>query len=248
MLSSPRLRRRLLWAGVALAAVGAATLAFALWPRAEEAPPVVDAAGPVLETVEGAEPVEVPLSAASRSAVLSVAQRFLTSAVVRKGVADSWEVTHPDLRQGMSRQEWVSGDIPVVPYPVDTARWRLGYSQAGVVGLEVYVVPEAGSSVRPMVFDMEVKSEGRRWLVSNWAPRVTPGGPAPPESSPERAAVERAALERADDNALGSGWLVLPIAAFLGVLAMPLYLGLRDRRRGRRGERLHAEHQARRED
>src|SRR5688500_7438758 len=171
MLSSPRLRRRLLWAGAGAAAVGAIALAFALWPRAEQEDAPADAAGPVLETAAGAEPVEVPLTAATRAAVLSVAQRFLTSAVVRRSVDASWELTHPDLRQGMTRREWTSGDIPVVPYPVDTARWRLGYSQYGVVGLEVYVVPEPGSRVRPMVFDMEVKADGsgqaRRWLVSN---------------------------------------------------------------------------------
>jgi hypothetical protein len=223
---------------------GAAVLAFALWPRAEPERPPVDAAGPVLEA--SAEPPEIPLTAAARADVLAVAQRFLTSAVVRDGVSDSWELTHPELRQGMTRQQWESGDIPVVPYPVDTARWRLGYSQEGVVGLEVYVLPQDGSRVRPMVFDMEVKAEGRRWLVSNWAPRVTPGGRAAPEPSPERVAAERAAQAQADDNALGATWLLAPIAAFLLVLVLPFGLGLRDRRRGRRGERRYAEHEARR--
>lgn len=232
--------------------MGAIALAFALWPRAEQEAPPADAAGPVLETAADAEPVEVPLTAATRTAVLSVAQRFLTSAVVRRSVDASWALTHPDLRQGMTRRQWTSGDIPVVPYPVDTARWRLGYSQEGVVGLEVYVVAEAGSRVRPMVFDMEVKADGsgqaRRWLVSNWAPRVSPGGPAPPEPSREQVAAQRAAQERADENTLGAAWLLLPLAAFLCVLTVPVVLGVRDRRRRRRGDRLHAEHEARRDD
>lgn len=247
MLSSARLRRRLLRGGAGLAAAGLIALAVTLWPRAEEPPaaPAVDA-GPVLEV--SAEPQEVPLSDATRAAVLDVAQRFLTSAVVRERVGASWELTHPDLRRGLTRREWSAGDIPVVPYPVDTARWRLGYSQAGVVGLEVYVVPKAGSTVEPMVFDMEVRAVGRGWLVSNWAPRVSPGGPRPPEPSPERAAAERAAQELADDNALGAAWLLFPIAAFLCVLALPLVLGVRDRRRARRGERLHADHAAQRDE
>lgn len=245
MLSSPRLRRRLLWAGGGLALAGAVALAFALWPRAEPEPKPVDSAGPVLEAPD--DPLEVPLTADTRVAVLTVAQRFLTSAVVRKGVSDSWEVTHPELRQGMTRRQWESGDIPIVPYPVDDARWRLGYSQQGVVGLEVLVMPKSGSRVRPMVFDMEVKAEGRRWLVSNWAPRITPGGPTAPEPSPERVAAERAAQERADENTLSGTWLLAPFAAFLLVLTLPLVLGLRDRRRDRRGERLHAEHKARRD-
>jgi hypothetical protein len=250
VLSSPRLRRRLLWAGAGLAAAGAVVLAVMLWPREEEPEaPLVDA-GPVLEA--SAEPPEVPLTAATRAAVLDVAQRFLTSAVVREAVGASWELTHPDLRQGLTRREWTSGDIPVVPYPVDSARWRLGYSQEGVVGLEVYVLPKPGSRMRPMVFDMEVKADASgqdgRWLVSNWAPKVSPGGPRPPDPSPERVAAVRAAQEAAEENTLGAAWLLMPVAAFLCVLALPLLLGARDRRRGRRGDRLHAEHEARRGD
>jgi hypothetical protein len=251
VLSSPRLRRRLLWAGTGVVAAGAVALAVVLWPRAKEepvaAPPGTDI---VLEV--SAEAPEVPLTAETRAAVLDVAQRFLTSAVVRERLAASWELAHPDLRQGLTRREWTAGDIPVVPYPVDTARWRLGYSQQGIVGLEVYVLPKAGSRIRPMVFDMEVKASGsgaaRRWLVSNWAPRVNPGGPAPPEPSPERLAAERAAQEQADENTLGAAWLLAPVAAFLCVLALPVVLALRDRRRDRLGERLHAQHGARRDD
>ncbi len=246
MLSSPRLRRRLLWAGTGLAGLAAVAVASVLWPRAEPEPLPADAAGPVLE-ISAEDPPEVRLTAAARARVLSVAQRFVTTAVVRDGVGESWELTHADLRQGMTRQEWSSGDIPVVPYPVDTARWRLGYSQEGVVGLEVYLLPAAGSTTRPMIFDMELKADEERWLVSNWAPRVAPGGAAPPEPSPERVAAERAAQARVDANALGSGWLLAPIAAFLGLLALPLFLGLRDRRRNRRGDRLHAEYEARRD-
>jgi hypothetical protein len=251
VLSSPRLRRRLLWAGTGLAAAGAVALALVLWPRAEEEP-VAPPVGTEVVLEVSAEAPEVPLTAATRTAVLEVAQRFLTTAVVRERVASSWALTHPDLRYGISRREWAAGDIPVVPYPVDTARWRLGYSQEGIVGLEVYVLPKAGSRVRPMVFDMEVKASGsgpaRRWLVSNWAPRVNPGGPAPPEPSPERLAAERAAQEQADENTLGAAWLLAPVAAFLCVLALPLVLALRDRRRDRLGERLHADHEARRDD
>ena len=244
MLSSPRLRRRLLWACGALALAGAAALAFVAWPRAEPARAPVDSAGPALEI---AERPEVPLSSAAREQVLAVAQRFLTSAVVRERVAESWELTHPELRQGLTRREWAAGDIPVVPYPVDTARWRLGYAQRGVVGLEVYVAAKSGSRVRPMVFDMEVKAAGPRWLVSNWTPRVTEGGPAPPPPSNERVAAAEAAQARRDENALGATWLAAPVAAFLVVLALPLALGLRDRRRDRRGERLHAEHRSARD-
>jgi hypothetical protein len=222
-----------------------------LWPRAEEEPaPVVDA-GPVLEIAAESDE-KVVLTRAARAAVLDVAQRFVTSAVVRSRVAESWELAHPDLRQGLTRREWTTGDIPVVPYPVDSARWRLGYSYADRVGLEVYVLPRPGARVRAMVFDMELKpagsGEGRRWRVSSWVPRSSGARQPPPPSSPERAAAERRAQAEADEHMLGAAWLLAPIAAFLGVLALPFFLGLRDRRRDRLGERLHEQHRAGRPD
>lgn len=222
-----------------------------LWPRAEEEPAPVADAGPVLEVAAESDE-EVVLTRAARAAVLDVAQRFVTSAVLRTGVAESWELAHSDLRQGLTRREWTTGDIPVVPYPVDTARWRLGYSYVDRVGLEVYVFPRPGERVRAMVFDMELKSQrsgdGRRWRVASWAPRASGQGQPPPPPSPERIAAERQAQEEADEHMLGAGWLLAPIVAFLGVLALPLFLGLRDRRRDRLGERLHEEQRAGRPD
>jgi hypothetical protein len=226
--------------------VGAVALAFVLWPRAEEEPAPVANAGPVLEIAAESDE-EVVLTRAARAALLDVAQRFLTSAVVRSRVGESWELAHPDLRQGLTRREWTTGDIPVVPYPVDSARWRLGYSYVDRVGLEVYVLPRPGARVEAMVFDMELKplgsGDGRRWRVASWVPRSS-GVRQPPPPSPERAAAERRAQAEAEDNMLGAGWLLAPIAAFLGVLALPVFLGLRDRRRYRRGERLHEQHRA----
>jgi hypothetical protein len=217
-----------------------------LWPRAEEEPAPAADAGPVLEIAAESDE-EVVLTRAARAAVLEVAQRFVTSAVVRTRIGESWELAHPDLRQGLTRREWTTGDIPVVPYPVDSARWRLGYSYADRVGLEVYVLPPPGARVQAMVFDMELKPEGsgdgRRWRVSSWVPRSS-GARQPPPPSPERAAAEQRAQAEADENMLGAGWLLAPIAAFLGVLALPLFLGLRDRRRDRLGERLHERHRA----
>jgi hypothetical protein len=221
-----------------------------LWPRAEEEPAPVVAAGPVLEIAAESDE-EVALTRDARAAVLDVAQRFLTSAVLRSRVGESWELAHPDLRQGLTRREWTSGDIPVVPYPVDSARWRLGYSYADRVGLEVYVFPRPGARVEAMVFDMELKpggsGDGRGWRVSSWAPRARGAGQLPPQS-PERAAAERRAVEEAEEHMLPAAWLLAPVAAFLGVLALPLFLGLRDRRRDRRGERLHKEQRAGRPD
>ncbi|MGH2997576.1 MAG: hypothetical protein ACRDM9_14765, partial [Gaiellaceae bacterium] len=131
------------------------------------------------------------------------------------------------------------------------ARWRLGYSQAGAVGLEVYVLPKAGSDVRSMVFDIELKALGsgaaRRWLVTSWAPR---GGSilaqAPP--SPRREAAEQRARERWDDLRLPAGLLLVPLGLIFAVFLLPLFIAGRDRHRRTRAERVFSAHKdARRE-
>ena len=77
-------------------------------------------------------------------------------------------------RQGYTREEWRSGEIPVVPYPVAQARWKLDYTYADAVGLQVLLFPKAGSGMRPNLFLMELKPTGdpahRRWVVDSWTP------------------------------------------------------------------------------
>ena len=89
---------------------------------------------------------------------------------MREHVGQSYALAHPKLRQGLSREEWGTGEIPVQYYPVDAARWRLDFQYADELGLAVYVVPRRGADLRPMVFDMSMKpvdaTGGRRWLVA----------------------------------------------------------------------------------
>jgi hypothetical protein len=222
---------------------------FVLWPntadRSTFESPLSDEPAVIAE-----EPRSVPLTAAAREAALATARRFVGTAVVRENVEDSWALVHPNLRQGMTRREWSTGDIPVTPYPVDSARWRLGYSAPGLVGLEVVVLPKAGSDLRSMVFDLELRAHGtgaqRRWLVSSWAPHASPSNIAPPDSR-QREAAARAEEERWERLRLPVAWLLLPVVIVAGLLAVPLVLRIRDRRRERRGElRARAHREARR--
>src|SRR5919109_5444522 len=63
------------------------------------------------------QPKQVPFRPASRRAVRKVLARFISTAVARCRVGDSWELAGPALRQDISRAEWRTGDIPIVPYP-----------------------------------------------------------------------------------------------------------------------------------
>nr|MBA2474598.1 hypothetical protein [Actinomycetota bacterium] len=159
MLSSPRRRRRVVRSSLVVGALGVLLAVGLLFPNtAKRRPDAPLEAAPTLVPETSAP--EVQLGGATRRAALGTAQRFLRTAVLRRRVSESWALVHPVLRQGLSRAEWSTGDIPVVPYPVDEARWRLGYSRRDTIGLEVYVAPGEGSKVAPMVFDLELTALG----------------------------------------------------------------------------------------
>ena len=50
--------------------------------------------------------------------VRRVAARFLETAVGRTQLADAWDLATPELRSGVSRAEWMTGALPVPPFPV----------------------------------------------------------------------------------------------------------------------------------
>ena len=123
------------------------------------------------------------MAAAERRQVIATAARFVETAVKRDHAERAYELVGPNLRNGTTLAHWRDGDIPVVPYPVDAARWKFDYSYTDEIGLQVAVFPEAGETVRPMVFNMSLRAVGagakRHWLVDSWSPRGGGGGSAP---------------------------------------------------------------------
>jgi hypothetical protein len=103
-----------------------------------------------------------------------VAGEFILTAVARDDLAKSYTITHPDLRQGLSKQEWVRGNIPVQFYPaeaIDTATFKIDESYADEAVLQVALVPKDGTEVKPQIFYIGLKKVEGKWLVYYWAPR-----------------------------------------------------------------------------
>lgn len=237
-LSSPRFRRRLLKLAALAAVAGiAATISIVFWNTGLKVEPSVTSSGPAVVVVP---PKSVRLSKREHAAAISAAARFVDTAVQRVGLDEAWELAGPQLRQGMTREEWRTGNIPVVPYPVDAARWRLEYSYVGEVGLQVYVLPKRGQTLRPMVFTMSLKAVGsgddRRWLVDSWAPVGGGIGASPPARPAGSSPLRTIAPPKAP---LGTVWLFLPVLLLGGLLAIPVGLGLRTRRRNRLAKTAH---------
>ena len=86
----------------------------------------------------------VPLTKDVRAATIEVADVFLKTAVKRDHPERAWDVVHPALREGYTKASWATGDIPVVPYPVDAAIYRLDYSHPNTRRLEGQRLPAEG--------------------------------------------------------------------------------------------------------
>jgi hypothetical protein len=119
----------------------------------------------------------VPLEPEARR----VAGRFILTAVARRNLGESYGLAHPELRQGLTRREWLTGDIPVVYFPVaeiDGATFKVDESYADEAILQVALLPKASSKLQPQVFYIGLKKSAGRWLVHYWVPRGAPPVPS----------------------------------------------------------------------
>lgn len=238
--ASPRFRRRALKAGVLLAVVGAgAFVSIFYWNTAT-----------VVETPRHGRadlyvpPIPIKMAAAERRLVIATAARFVDTAVKRDHAEQAYELVGPNLRNGTTLAHWRNGDIPVVPYPVDAARWKFDYSYADEIGLQVAVFPAAGEEVRPMVFNMSLRAFGaganRHWLVDSWSPRGGGGGggprPSRTDGSPFRIELQAPASA---STSLGAGWLLVPAGLIALALVIPATLVVVERVRARRAQRAY---------
>jgi len=112
----------------------------------------------------------VPFSPEARK----VASEFLQTAVPRKNLKRSWEITHPELKQGYTLKDWMTGTIPVQYYPtegIDLATFKIDESYANEAVIEVALLPKKGEDVKPQIFFVGLKKHKGEWLVNYFAPR-----------------------------------------------------------------------------
>ncbi len=195
------------------------------------------------------EPIRIPeperpeetLNQAAAGSVLHVASRFLVTAVSRKHVAQSWELASPTLREGYTRATWSKGEIPIVPFPVNHARWEVDYTYHDRVGLKVAVFPKKGSKIAPAVFFIDLRQIGkgrdRHWVVDGWQPL-----PERPAGSMQASVsgIPNLSIERNGERQLSAAWILVPIGVLSLFVVVLISVATANWYRGKKADQAYA--------
>ena len=179
VLSSRRFNNLFPWASAAVLGAGVAVALVTFFPSTT---PVEDNLPIGKKPTLIKEPKTVPVPREARV----VAGRFVQTAVARQNLAEAWRISSPALKQGMTLKEWMTGNIPVIPYPVNElglAPMKVDYSYAREIQLKVALLPKDGaknaeSSMFIIVLKKFGKGENARWLVDAWVPHSPPELPS----------------------------------------------------------------------
>jgi len=126
-----------------------------------------------------APPKTVKATAEQKAAALSMLSRFVRSAFIRRDLASSWPLATLHMKSSTSHADWLSGNLPVVPYPAAafrTAGYELKYSYRGILGYDVLVLPKQtklGREAGQQVYACELHAVHGSWLVDSCYPRKT---------------------------------------------------------------------------
>lgn len=168
--SSPRAQRALYWVSGIVFLAGVVAIITVYATRGSSTPAAVN---PPSNSNTRTPPKHVKASADA----LGVARRFLETAVVRKNLAESYNLVGPNLKGGSTLKQWTSGSNTVVPYPANNAKttaFLVKTSQPNYLLLWVNLVPKRGSGYKPQSFSVELDKLNGRWLVNSFQPLYQP--------------------------------------------------------------------------
>jgi hypothetical protein len=167
------------WIAALLLAAGVIALIIKLVPSTNGQSVVTPTKNP---TIVPKTPKTVKLTNEARK----VAGRFILTAVKRRNLDEAWKLSGPQIRQGLTYKEWLTGSIPVVPYltPTGVTPLKIDFSYENHALVEVAMVPRKGVKGETELFWLELKRVGNgskaHWLVWSWTPDLPPAIPANP--------------------------------------------------------------------
>ena len=168
----PLWRRSLPWLGGALLFAGAIAALAVFVGNTAGSQKETFSNEPAVDVTKPQKNLKVPAEARA------VAQKFIKTAVARRNLDSAYDIVGPSIKQGMTRAEWNSGNIAVIPFPVDKldyAPFKVDYSHSRDVLMEVALLTKDDSGIKGQTFFIGIKKFGTgddaRWLVDNWVPR-----------------------------------------------------------------------------
>jgi len=191
------------------------------------------------------------MSPSDRAAISTLIDRFVKDVVLRRNLAEGWDLAGPDLRGGTTRKAWLAGTgVTVEAFPVRGNDFRDAWTGNLVSPtrgeLSVILHPKPGSGYDETAATVDVRKIGGRWLVdlfySTAVFRTS-------KSHHGSCGLQNCAVSGPNDFGpagggsalgnssarIGSQWLWIVLAAVGGlVVAVPLGIFVRVKRRDRR--------------
>ena len=141
-----------------------------------------------LSTVAADDRSHVPKTAKLDPEAKRVARQFIETAVARKNLRAAYALAGPMIRQDQTLKEWMTGNIAVVPYPVDAVEFapmKVDFSYPREAQIEVALLPkDSVKGVKSQLFIASlVKNKQGKWQVNSWVPRSSPMVPSGSENN-----------------------------------------------------------------
>ena len=177
-LSSRRLNRWLFVLGVLVLVAGVVAVVVTFTGNSSSTTDNTAPTGPPIKTSAPGEPnIKMPADA------WNVARQFLFTALPRKNLATAYKLSDAAMRGGVSLEAWKTGDIPAPYFPTSKIiryNWKnTNYRHPREIAQNLILVPQKGSSMRPLPFLMILKKVGGQWKVDYLNPVSNPPVPTP---------------------------------------------------------------------
>jgi len=169
----PGWQKALPWV-VAVLVVGAAIAAGIIWSNTGHT-----TATP-LTTQPAVDVSKVPATVKLQPGATKVARQFIETAVARKNLPQAYTIVTEEIKQGQSLESWNTGNIAVIPYPVDAVKYapmKIDFSYPNEAQVEIALLPKVGAAAKPQLFLMDLVRRHGKWLVNSWVPRSSPPVP-----------------------------------------------------------------------
>jgi hypothetical protein len=123
---------------------------------------------------------KIPKTVKLTPGATTVARQFIETAVARKNLPEAYRLVTNEIRQGQTLKQWNTGNIAVIPYPVDAVQYapmKIDYSYPNEALVEIALLPKQGASIKGQLFAMDLVKQDGKWLVNGWYPRSSPPVP-----------------------------------------------------------------------